>query len=248
MDEQRLHQVAGDLASVLGGVFGALDGLVARAEELLSAPGPTTDELAELDPVAIDVVRHSTLVVGAGYVSAPGVLADRDYWLQWWADYDIPRTGRPQRLRVELDPSGELFRDYTELPWFAVPAASGERHVTGPYVDYLCSDEYTLTFTVPVHAGDRFAGVVGADVHAQDVERLATPMLARLDEPAALLNTANRVLAAAGSGLVAGDLVRGPALTDAHAAGVSGRLGDGSALVRLPRLPFAVVAGAAVSG
>ncbi len=240
-----LQAVTEHLTGVFGSVFDTLNGLLTCAEQILATAPTGTDDLAALDPVAIDVVQHSELVVGAGYVSAPGVLTDRDYWLQWWADYDLPRTGRPQRLQVEVDPHSEQFRDYTQLPWFAVPAETGARHVAGPYVDYLCTDEYTLTFTVPVRARDRFVGVVGADVHAQDIERLAAPMLGRLGRPAALLNEANRVLAAAGSGFVAGDLVRSPELAAVrHTGATPGR----TRALPLADLPFAVVVGDAVAG
>lgn len=42
------------------------------------------------------------------------------------------------------------FYDYTALPWFVVPRETGGRRVTGPYVDWVCTEEYTLTFTVPL--------------------------------------------------------------------------------------------------
>ena len=44
--------------------------------------------------------------------------------------------------------------------------------VTGPYVDYLCTDDYTLTFTGPVCRPDGgFAGVAGVDVRVAAVEQ-----------------------------------------------------------------------------
>ena len=39
---------------------------------------------------------------------------------------------------------------------------TGERAITGPYVDYLCTDQYTLTFTAPLVVDGRFLGVAGA--------------------------------------------------------------------------------------
>ncbi len=30
------------------------------------------------------------------------------------------------------------------------PERTGTRHLTGPYVDYLCTDDYTVTVTTPV--------------------------------------------------------------------------------------------------
>jgi hypothetical protein len=244
-DRKDLELVAESLAEIFRGVFDALDDLVARTARLLEHRPPSVD-LAALDPTAIQLVQGSELIVGAGYVAAPGALRDTDYWLQWWADYDVPRTGHPQRLHVELDPGSELFREYVELPWFAVPAESRERHVTGPYVDYLCTDEDTFTFTVPVVSRASFRGVVGADVYARDVERLALPELRRLGEPAVLLNGANRVVAAVSSAHVPGDLVRapltsGPPRTDTGAD-------DHWTVLPLPGMPFAVAVGPARAG
>lgn len=237
--------VAESLAQIFCGVFDALGDLVVRTTRLLEHRPPSAD-LAALDPTAIQLVQGSELIVGAGYVAAPGALRDTDYWLQWWADYDVPRTGHPQRLHVELDPGSELFREYVELPWFAVPAESGERHVTGPYVDYLCTDEDTFTFTVPVVTRDCFTGVVGADVYARDIERLALPSLRRLGEPAVLLNAANRVVAAVSSPHVPGDLVRAPTTSGPHRADRGSA--DHWTVLPLPRVPFAVAVGSARAG
>jgi hypothetical protein len=86
--------------------------------------------------------------------------------MEWWYR---DAGASVHKLRPVLDPDAEDFFDYSGLPWFAVPRDSGARHVTGPYVDWSCTEEYTLTFTVPVHAthpehGRTYLGVVGADV------------------------------------------------------------------------------------
>ena len=100
----------------------------------------------------------------------------------------------PRRRRAaaaaapELDAEEESFYDYTVLPWFTVPRETGRRHVTGPYVDWLCTQEYTLTFTVPVFGthperGRCHLGVVGADIVAGWLERRLLPLLHRMDGP-----------------------------------------------------------------
>jgi hypothetical protein len=244
VEQQRNARLIADaLGTELHRVFTAVGELLVTTERLLAGARSSSTDLPALDPLAIAAVQGDGLIVGAGYVAAPDALSDAKYWLQWWSDYDIPRTGRPQRLQVELDPLGELFRDYTELPWFAVPAETSKRHVTGPYVDYLCTDEYTLTFTIPVFAHGRFAGVVGADVYAHDVERLVSPQLGALGAPAALLNTAGRVVAATGSARVTGDLVRRSDLADALRSPAAEQSCGDSRVYHLEGLPFAVVVG-----
>lgn len=201
--------VTGSMAATGESVFADLERLRLATVSALS-DRPTRAGLSALGPLCLDLLtRDDRLLVGAGFVAAPGTLDDAMYWLEWWtgpgADHE-PAT--PERLVVVVDPSAENFRDYTALPWFAVPRRSGRRHVTGPYVDYLCTDEYTLTFTVPVVVGGRFAGVVGADVYVRHVE---LRMLAQIDElpgTVTLVNSVGRVLVSNDGSQDSGALVR----------------------------------------
>jgi hypothetical protein len=191
------------LASALWQEIDALAELVERAfaaEQTRRADLPIEDRCTRL------IERSGGRVAGAGFVAAPGSLADTEYWLEWWlGDAD----GDHRRLQAELDPHAIGFRDYTELPWYAVPALTGERHVTGPYVDYVCTDQHTLTFTRPVRRRSAFVGVVGADVLAT---RLDTELAAALSDPpvpTVLINRTGRVVVASEPDWVVGDLVRG---------------------------------------
>lgn len=207
MNELPVAELTAELTAVLTSVFDTLGPLVARTVELLSSPVRTA-ELTVLDDLAIDALnRPDGLIVGAGFVVAPGILADREYWLQWWSDYNTPRTGVPEQLVVETDPRSESFNDYTRLPWFAVPARTGRRHLTGPYVDYLCTDEYTLTYTVPVVARGTLAGIVGADVYARAMVSLLAPRLEACSSPVTVVNANGRVLASTSTELQTGDLL-----------------------------------------
>lgn len=105
-------------------------------------------------------------VVGAGFVAHQGWLADRDLYLAWWQGED------QQPLAERGVPIGHHVFDYTRHEWFETPRATGTRHVTGPYVDYVCTDEYVLTATVPVHLDGRMIGVAGADTRLETFEQL----------------------------------------------------------------------------
>lgn len=215
-DDAGIDLIAAGLTDTLDGVFAALEDLRTAVETALAAPNPRTADLAAIDAPSIAAVEGGdALVVGAGYAAAPGILADSTYWLQWWSDYDRPATRTARRLHVELDPAGELFRDYTELGWFSVSARSGSRHIAGPYVDYMCTDQYTLTFSVPVRRAGRFAGIIGADVYADDVERLAMARMTRHPGPCALVNGSGRVVAAVHTDLAPGQRMRMPFRGDA---------------------------------
>ena len=108
-------------------------------------------DVAPIDGLVRQILDVAGLTAGRGRVwwSLPDVLVDARHWMQWWTRDD---DGQPQQLQPELDAEEESFWDYTVLPWFTVPRETGRRHVTGPYVDWLCTQEYTLTFTVPSSA------------------------------------------------------------------------------------------------
>jgi hypothetical protein len=176
-------------------------------------------------------------------VVAPGVLADAGHWMQWWSR---DGAGEPQRLRPELDPEEESFFDYTLLPWFAVPRDTGRRHVTGPYVDWLCTGEYTLTFTAPVSGthpeqGRCHLGVVGADIVAGWLERRLLPLLHRVDGPAALVNAEGRVVVANRPAPVTGAVVRQVDVAALWADAAATPAVAGAVLHRLPDLPLGVL-------
>lgn len=195
--------LADRVSGLLHDVFAGLERLRADTERALSTGPRDRTRLAPLRGGAADLLgRPDRLVSGAGYVAEPGFLSDVAHWLQWWT------TGErgPQSLDLPLDgrPGGAL--DYVRQPWLTGPRASGRRQVTGPYVDYVCSDEYVLTLSVPVRVGGAFAGIVGADVPVSRLEPHVVELHA-LGRPAALVNATGRVVVGAG-GLLSGALVR----------------------------------------
>ena len=96
------------------------------------------------------------------------------------------------------------------MPWYHVPRDTGHRHVTGPYVDYLCTDDYTLTFTVPVTDGGRFVGVAGADVRVLTFEQAVMPSLRSGPKGTAVVNAQGRVVLSNSVRHISGTLVRDP--------------------------------------
>lgn len=198
------------VGAVCESAFAAVEGMRGAAAPLLR-PWAETGVLrvADVEPVE-RLVRplldtEGTPLVGAGLVFAPGVVAERSLWMEWWHRSPDGRT--VDRLDAELDPTAPGFYDYTVLPWFAVPRRTGARHVVGPYVDHLCTQEYTLTFTAPLTVGARFVGVVGADIVAGWMERTLLPLLGAIDRPTALVNDEGRVAVANDPSLVVGSVV-----------------------------------------
>jgi hypothetical protein len=108
---------------------------------------------------------------------------------------------------VDLDPNSPEFYDYTSLPWYCEPVRIGQRAITGPYVDYICTRQYTFTVSVPLLVDGRFAGVAGAGILAEEVERLALAVLASLPRPVALVSATGRVIASNTTQAVPGNIL-----------------------------------------
>ncbi|MBT0568345.1 cache domain-containing protein [Williamsia sp. CHRR-6] len=182
--------------------------LVAVRQTLVAlfSHGPVTAAAAS---AAIEdrVRRHlrTSPIIGAGYVAAPGALADRSLYLAWW-------QGQDETLLADHTPSHGSDFDYTRNEWFRTPSMSRHPHVTGPYVDFVCSDEYVMTHTVPVIVDGEMLGVVGADTLVETLEDLF------LDEfrsaRATLVNSHGRAIVSADPHVATGDLIEADAAVD----------------------------------
>lgn len=169
-----------------------------------AATPASVDELVS-SRVLPELVSENPLLVGAGFIAAPGVVAGRDVHFAWWlgpldAGPLFGSTTEPTRLDLTTRSHAEYLRDVRALEWYATPAETQANHVTGPYVDHLCTCDYILTLTMPVTmaagdgTGERMLGVVGADIAVRRLERELLPLLLLLDEPLALVNAAGRVI------------------------------------------------------
>ncbi|HET6692734.1 MAG TPA: cache domain-containing protein [Pedococcus sp.] len=201
--------VAALVSQLCAAFFGELDAMAAEVERELSVPVPRRSDLAIEQRCHALLTDPSLKVAGAGLVMAPDVLADAAYWLEWWTANPDATPPEPRRLTAETDPRAVGFRDYTHLPWYAVPRETGSAHITGPYIDYLCTDQQTLTLTRPVRRGGEFAGVVGFDLLVRTFEEQMFAPLGRVEGACAVINTAGRVVTSSDLQWVTGDLIRG---------------------------------------
>ncbi|MBO3752379.1 PDC sensor domain-containing protein [Streptosporangiaceae bacterium NEAU-GS5] len=190
----RVREVLGDVVGELEQVFADLDTLGGRFADIATAGEPPQREsLAALRPTIFGVLAaHRGLVAGAGVITAPGLLRDAPRWLEWWW---TKAAGTPEALRVNLDPAAPDFFDYTTADWYLTPERTLARQVTGPFVDYACTNEYTITLSVPVRAGERLLGMAAADVLAASVEQRVLGTLAAFDHPVILASADGRVIA-----------------------------------------------------
>lgn len=183
----RIGAEVGDLFAALGPVvtgFARVAGIGARAvrEDLVDVRGAISDVLS----------GHRDFVAGCGVVPAHGLLDDAPYWMEWY--WSVPDRD-PEALRVNLEPLAPDFFDYTTADWFVTPMSTGRRHIAGPYVDYVCTNEYATTLAVPVEARGEFVGIAALDVTISAWERRILPVLGAIGEPVTLTNASGRVIA-----------------------------------------------------
>ena len=210
-------QCVDEVVSTFGSVFSSIDDWRVAIEALVASSGGVVGTEA-IDPLIESLVlprlsEPGALVIGAGYVAAPQFLADTDWHLAWWLGHSNTfglGAADPgiRRLEAEEDPTAENFRDYTNLEWWRVPAQTHAPHITGPYVDYLCTDDYTLTLTMPVMFEGRLVGIVGADLYVNEIERTLLPVVRRIERPATLVNASGRVVVSTDPHRATGSILR----------------------------------------
>jgi len=228
----------GEVGESLERLFGVLENLGQRLTDLAAAAGPRAraslqrDDLAKLRPAIFGVLAgHRDLAAGAGVLTAPNVLADAPLWLEWWW---TTSAGSPEQLRVNLDPTAPDFFDYTTAAWYTETERLGLAQATGPYVDYFCTGEYTITLSVPVRLGRRFLGVAAADVLVSNLEDQVLPALLAAGRPVALTSPDGRVIAATTADLAPGARVPASGAVLVPAQRVRWRLAEIGNLTGLP--------------
>jgi hypothetical protein len=246
---ESLHAVTDRVADVVGGVYETIDGWRDLLVERLRDAAVLT--AAEVDPIVDGFGRAAVAdagpITGAGFVAAPGLLADATWHLSWW----LGGPGQElRRLRAVSDPAAEGFRDYTMLEWWRAAVDAETPHLTGPYVDYVCTEDYAITITTRVVAGGRLLGVCGADVLVDRLEHDLLPALRSCDAPAALVNATGRVLTATPSRIEPGSILRLDGLAEAleplHdgvAADLATALPGGAEVRSCRGIPLALVVG-----
>lgn len=204
------------------GIFSPLEAwlprLRAQLSERLSHGTLTGAQLTTMTERDAHAVLESTdrPLYGAGFCATEVIVAEGNP-LAWWQGPD-----RSLLASSTFGP-GQATIDLQRLEWFRVPAETLQGHIAGPFVDYLCSNEITLTASIPVLLEGEFVGVLCADVLVASIEDLLLPLLAQL-EGAALVNSSGRVVVSAHTGYETGDRFAG----------------DGETL-RSARYPFALV-------
>ncbi len=228
-EAQRPHDTHGAQAALIAAIDEFFDGVFAPLEawlptlqcqlgERLTQGSMTGSQLCALIERDAHAILESTdrPLYGAGYCATDEIVTEGNP-LAWWQG--------PERslLASSTFGPGQAAIDLERLEWYRVPAETGERHVAGPFVDYLCSNEITVTSSLPVVLNGEFAGVVCADLLVSSLEDVLLPLI-REAGALALVNAHNRVVISDDPAYETGDRYRG-----------------NGALLRSARYPFALV-------
>jgi len=186
--EHRLTAWAADAGAALAALSGKVTGTA--VDKLIR---PVVEELVQLP---------GGYAAGAGFIANAGLLGPERSYIAWWQGPDL------EHVDALANFSPNSISRYVKAEWFRIPVQTGRAHVTGPYVDFLCTDEYVLTFTHPVFTrpDGPVAGIVGIDVTVQRLERGAMAALRRIGGRATLANADGRAVVSAASDIDAGDL------------------------------------------
>jgi len=196
--------LAGELNTIVECVASNLDGYARDVAPLLAPVG--TFETARRGITRASLQRIEAfppVVTGVGVVIEIGVMPRHPYWIQWWQRTEDGPVPHDHHV---LDPGCEDFYDYALREFFDRPRRDHRLFASGPYVDYGCVDDFVLTISAPILAGDTFLGVTCIDILVADLESWLSPLLAAAGE-SYLINGERRVIVSNSATHGAGDLL-----------------------------------------
>lgn len=143
---------------------------------------------ARLEEVAFDVLKSTCKFAGAGIVSVHPTVLERSRSLLWWVTQRENGRVEPLPLDADLTELGTYQAGLEDIEWYRVPETTRRPHMTGPFVDYMCTDQFAFTFTVPLEISGDFYGVAGIDMTVRSLEDEIESFLEDVSHDAILLS------------------------------------------------------------
>lgn len=142
---------------------------------------------------------------GAGFASYSNAQAGEEVWsLEWW----YQEAGAIEHAQLDRNQEIRKRLDFRVFDWFGQPANDHQAYVDGPYVDYVCNGDYTITTAHPVLVDGVFVGVAAVDMLVSTLDRLLAPLLAAINNPVVVVNADRRVVLSTAPGVRVGTLQR----------------------------------------
>ena len=165
----------------------------------------TAEQRLQLQTPIQELLNEHSWCNGAGFASYSNAHAGDEVWsLEWW----YQEAGAIER--AQLDGNQEIRKrlDFRVFDWFGQPASDHRAYVDGPYVDYVCNGDYTITTAHPVLLDGVFVGVAAVDMLVSTLDRLLAPLLAAITNPVVVINADRRVVLSTAPGVRVGTLMR----------------------------------------
>ena len=151
------------------------------------------------------VLREHPWCNGAGFASYSNENAGDEVWsLEWW----YQEAGAMEHAQLDRNQEIRKRLDFRVFDWFGQPASDHRAYVDGPYVDYVCNGDYTITTAHPVLLDGVFVGVAAVDMLVSTLDRLLAPLLAAITNPVVVVNADRRVVLSTAPGVRVGTLLR----------------------------------------
>jgi hypothetical protein len=199
---EHLRATLTELSGIRAGVLAIVDVIEAEGRQ------PSRSDLGAIrDDLQTCLRRPNHPMDRIGVATALDYLTDAPYWMEWWA---AESRGGLEYVSHSLNPQQDAFYEYTSRTWFVAAERSKTTAIIGPYVDFggINSYSYTVTISVPLITARGFAGVVGADILAEQFEHFLVAVETR-QKPVVLVNSDLRVIASNTSAFLPGDVLHG---------------------------------------
>ncbi|MEF3322426.1 cache domain-containing protein [Gulosibacter sp. GYB002] len=202
-----IDTIAGRIALRFDEAYRELASLAANIEQVLeqslAAPDEpfTREQATQFQHLAGQTLERLPLAKGAGFVVAHTRTGQRDQALQWRVRTE---TGSVPYLLIHAVAPAHVY-EYRHLSWYIAPAEYGCAGFTGPYFDFLCANQLTLTLSTPVFHHGEFAGVTACDIDVPDAERALLQACGDFSGEAALTNAEGQVICSTTASWLPGD-------------------------------------------
>ncbi|RRJ87618.1 hypothetical protein EG850_04775 [Gulosibacter macacae] len=160
-------------------------------------------DLTRMRDLSYMVLDSHEIANGAGVIFTPERIAVKEECIQW----HVRGANGYEPYGFVFNENSPEYYDFLQLPWFSVPRDEGLPHLHGPYVDFLGVDEYTLTCSIPIEIGGRFAGVAASDLNFAKFEQVFLELARGIDEHVALVNLDGRIVCTTSSRFLPGEKV-----------------------------------------
>jgi hypothetical protein len=199
----------------------------------------SSDDLTPLDAPIRELLSNTPMATGAGIAIAPGLLEDRELWMQWW----VNSADEPTRLTFEFAPDRPRFYDYPTAVWYRDAARELTSQLADPHFDAGGTDRYMVTATTPAVVNSTYLGLGCAELTLEHLAQIVRPALAALGAPAALITPSGLVAASTDPGLIPSEPAPATLMAELSEAPREPfiQLGPGTTVARSSVIPWVLI-------